>query len=164
MCAKKSGATTASGGAKKTAEKKKTESKSSVRVFAERPTRGETLAEVKKFFELLKRSDVEAAGAMVLHASKDWSPHQICSLWQDLVGPWLEEQDRDWDVDDDESWRDLGWLKLIDVDLETRWDGSDDSFFVNVIYDGVVTDVSADFQLVQVKGGWSLRREIIHIA
>jgi hypothetical protein len=147
---------------KKTAKKKKVHA-TSAKAFPARPTRTEALAEVKRFFALLKKGDVDGAGAAVEHASKDWWPHQVRSLWQDLVGPWLEERGEDWDVDDDKSWRDLGWLSKLGVDLDTDWDGKSDRFYVNVEYDGEVTDVSAEFSIAKTPRGWVLRREIIHM-
>lgn len=134
------------------------------RVFAARPTKAEALSVVKEFFDLLREGEVETAGGIIAHHSKDWWPHQVRAMWQDLAGPWLEDQGEDFDLDDDTSWRDFGWLGRIGVDLETSWDGDDDSFFVNVEYDGIVTDVSANFTLVARDGGWVLQRTIIHVA
>lgn len=134
-----------------------------LRVFPKRPTRAQALAEVKRFFAKLRTGDAKGAGALVAHRSKDWWPHQVRSLWQDLVVPWLEEQDEEADLDDDESWRDLGWLAKIGVDLDTPWDGEDDTFYVNVTYDGEVTDVSAEFTLRKRKDGWVVQRDVIHV-
>src|SRR5262249_52600367 len=134
------------------------------RTFTARPTRQEALDEVARFFELLRKGEAEAAGAMVAHQGDDWWPHQVKSLWQDLVVPWLEEQGEDPDLDDDQSWRDLSWTARIEVNLSPEWDGKDNSFYVNVRYDGADTDVSAEFTLQQQNEGWVIRRDIIHVA
>jgi hypothetical protein len=132
------------------------------RTFTERPTRQQVLDEVAGFFDLLKKGDAEAAGAIVAHRFDDWWPHQVRSLWQDLVVPWLEEKGEKGDLDDDQSWRDPSWMAKIDVDLSPPcWDG--DSFYVNVLYDGASTDVSAEFTVEQQEEGWVLRRDIIHV-
>jgi len=148
---------------KKAAAKTILDASSTAKVFEARPSKNEAIQEVRGFFDHLKEADVEAAGAAIAHAHKDWWPHQVRSLWQDLVGPWLEEQGEDWDLDDDKSWRDLTWLEKIGVELETDWDGDDDSFFLNVTYDGEVTDVSAEFSLQEIPTGWVVRRDIIHV-
>lgn len=136
---------------------------SSAKLFTVRPTKKQVLSEVETFFDHLQEGEVEAAGASIAHAGKDWWPHQVRSLWQDLVGPWLEEQGEDWDLNDDKSWRDLSWLEKIGVDLDTDWNGTDDDFFLNVLYDGEVTDVSAEFSVVELEEGWVVRRDIIHV-
>ena len=128
------------------------------------------MAEVEQFFVLLKSADAEGAGAVVIHASSDWWPHQVRSLWQDLVIPWLEERGEEADLQDDKSWRDLSWLRRIGYHANAHWDkegeeaADDEHFFVNVTYDGVVTDVSADFRVARGEDGWVLQREIIHVA
>jgi len=134
------------------------------RVFPTRPSKQQALGEIQRFFELLKRTEVQAAGAAIAHAGSDWWPHQVRSLWQDLVGPWLEERGEAWELDDDATWRDLTWLDKIGVDLDCHWNALGDGFFVNVVYDGVVTDVSAEFSLHAGDGGWVVRREAIKIA
>jgi hypothetical protein len=135
-----------------------------LRVFAERPTKQQAIEEVKRFFDLLKKGDHHAAGAVVAHKFNDWWPHQVKSLWQDLVVPWLEEQGEEPDLDDEKSWQNVSWTGKIGVNLSTDWDGHDDSFYVNVLYDGADTDVSADFSIHRDNAGWVIRRDIIHIA
>ena len=148
---------------KKAAAKTILDASSTAKVFEARPSKKEALSEVEGFFAHLREADVEAAGAAIAHAHKDWWPHQVRSLWQDLVGPWLEEQGEDWDLDDDKSWRDLTWLEKIGIELDTDWSGDDDSFYLNVTYDGEVTDVSAEFSIQQIPSGWVIRRDIIHV-
>jgi hypothetical protein len=143
---------------------KKKSPETTARVFSERPSKAELVTEIERFFALLREGDVEAAGEAVAHAGTDWWPHQVRALWQDLAVPWLEEQGEDADLDDDRSWRDFSWLEKIGVDVDTDWDAADDTFFVNVVYDGEVTDVSADFRVAKRDGGWVLEREIIHVA
>jgi hypothetical protein len=154
--------------AKKTAVSKRTTTDEDVaqgpRVFAKRPTRDEALAEVEAFFELLKEGKVKEAGSRIAHKNKDWYPHQVQSLWQDLVGPWLEENDEEFDLDDDQSWRKYKWCAKLEADLEPEWDGKDDDFYVTLSYDEVETDVSAEFSIAKVPGGWVVRRDIIHVA
>jgi hypothetical protein len=134
------------------------------RVFAKRPTRAEALAEVEGFFELLKEGKFKDAGACIAHKHDDWYPHQVRSLWQDMVGPWLEENDKEFDLDDDDSWRKHGWCAKMDVDLDLDWDGEADEFTLNLSYDGEETDVSAEFSIVKNTKGWTVRRDSIHVA
>jgi hypothetical protein len=140
------------------------ESAQGPRVFAQRPTRTEALAEVEAFFDLLKEGKVKDAGARIAHKHKDWFPDQVRSLWQDLVGPWLEENDEEFDLDDDSSWRKYKWCTKMDVDLDPEWDGKSDEFYLTLDYDGETTDVSAEFSIVKRKEGWLVQREIMHIA
>jgi hypothetical protein len=134
------------------------------RLFEKRPTRAEALGEVEAFFALLKDGKVKAAGARVAHKHNDWFPHQVRSLWQDVVGPWLEENDEEFDLDDDDSWRKYSWCSKLEVDLDTDWDGESDEFYVTLDYDGESTDVSAEFSLVKSPRGWTITRDIIHAA
>lgn len=128
---------------------------SNVRVFARYPSKAEALAEVKHFFELLKVGDAVGAGACVAHKHKDWWPHQVRSLWEDLVA--------DADLEDDKTWRDLGWLKKLSLAKHPVWT-DDDSFYLTLKYRGVLTDVSAEFSIVKRGKGWVVRRDIIHVA
>lgn len=124
-------------------------------VFSSPPSREAMFREVQRFFELLKQGDTSAAQAIVAHRFDDW-PHQLRSLWQDLVIPWLEDRGENADVDDDVSWRDTDWLKRIAIEPEPH--GDDSSFYVNLLYDGVVTDVSADFDLTKTDAGYVVTR------
>jgi hypothetical protein len=134
------------------------------RVFAHRPSQKEVLSELSVFFELLKNGKVKTAGSKIAHKHDDWYPHQIQSLWQDLVGPWLEENDREFDLDDDSSWRNYTWCAKLDAALDLEWDGKADVFSVNLQYDGESTDVSAEFSIVKRKEGWMVQRDVIHVA
>jgi hypothetical protein len=158
MAAKKKTATTARSGT----SKEKVHGKP--RAFAQRPSQTEVLSELSVFFDLLKNGKVKTAGSKIAHKHDDWFPHQIQSLWQDLVGPWLEENDREFDLDDDSSWRNYTWCAKLDADLDLDWDGKSDGFTVNLQYDGEDTDVSADFSIVKRKEGWMVQRDIIHVA
>jgi hypothetical protein len=132
------------------------------KVFDERPSNEAALLEVERFFDALAEGEVEAAGAAIAHQGKDFWPHQVRSLWQDLVVPVLEDEGEDVDIDDDKTWRKLAWLESIGFEKEAHWD--DDEFYVNVTYDGEVTDVSAEFSLAKRPEGWVVQRKIMHIA
>jgi hypothetical protein len=158
MAAKKKTATPAS------SAKSKEKVHGKPRAFAHKPSQAEVLSELSVFFDLLKNGKVKTAGSKIAHKHDDWFPHQIQSLWQDLVGPWLEENDREFDLDDDSSWRNYAWCAKLDADLDLDWDGKSETLTVNLQYDGEDTDVSADFSIVKRKEGWMVQRDIIHVA
>jgi hypothetical protein len=171
MAAKRKSAARKLSTKKKTTTKPARKAAAGPRVFATRPSKKDVLAEVARFFALLQKGDVEGAGASVAHADKDWMPHQVRSLWQDLVVPWLEERGEPADLDDGKSWKHRAWLARIGMGKKVKWDEpgpvvaeDGESFYVTVTYDGEPTDTSAEFEVVQKKGGWVLERQIIHMA
>ena len=140
-----------------------------MKIWTEGVSKAEVEAEISAFFQVLRRGDLKLARNSVTHHSDDWE-HQIWSLWQDT---WLIVlEDRDEEVADESFlgglWRsDRSWLQSIDIEDSFHWDDvgeraqPDASVYVNIICDGVVTDVSAEFSVVRVDGGLALRRDRI---
>jgi hypothetical protein len=144
-----------------------------MKTWEQPPSKAEVEAELKRFFELLRNGDLEAAGAAVAHHSDDWDS-QIWSLWQDTYLIYLEELDQE--VEDDsfegKAWlNDLSWIKDLGIDETFRWDEEEDvvnpegeHLFVNLTYKGEVLDVSGDFRVTKDQGSYRLMRQIIHVA
>lgn len=145
-----------------------------MKIWAEPPRKEEVEDEVRRFFDLLRDGEIDAAREAVVHHSDDWEP-QLWSLWQDTYLVYLEEVDREVDDDSLEGglWRgDLDWLQDLGVAETFHWDEPGqrvaprgEHFSVNLIYRGEVVDVSADFRVVVGEaGGYLLQREIIHMS
>lgn len=132
--------------------------------WKQKPANKEVEKLIKEFFRLLQQGNLDQAKNLINHRYDDWDS-QIWSIWQDTYLIYLEDlnQEAEDDTFEGNLWKnDLNWLKKIEIEDKFHWDG-DNSLFVNIIYENVVTDVSADFSLEQNEAGYILTREIIHI-
>ena len=127
---------------------------------------------IRSFFARLCGGDLEGARGAVEHRWDDWD-HQVWSLWQDTWLIVLEERDEEVEDESFEGglWRsDLHWLSQLGLEGRFHWSVSGesategDSVWVNLTVEGEVTDVSAEFTVVQSAGGLVLRRDALRMA
>lgn len=141
------------------------------KTWASAPDKGEVEAELRGFFDALQSRAVGEARDRVAHRFDDWEA-QLHSLWQDTYLILLEDEGREVE---DESFEGRAWAEdttwLADLACgPISWDGAAPQaadrewLYAVVIYDGVETDVTAEFQVVVRDGAWVLERNALRIA
>lgn len=127
--------------------------------WATEPSQAQVHAAIARFVELLHQTDLAGAHALVDHAHTDWD-RQIWSLWQTTYVATLTDREPD-----DERfgagrwWTERGWLaRLTGGNLHP---GTDARCRVELLYDGVLTDLSAEFSVVRTPTGFGLLLERI---
>ncbi len=128
--------------------------------LASQPDTSEVERVIRTFFFSLTERNLDEARRTVAHAYADWD-HQIWSLWQDLEAIDMDPDDPAYGFEAGTWSRDLSWLRRIGLDDAFHWSERRDRVFVNVTFDGEVTDVSADFRVEHRPDGWVVVRESI---
>ena len=132
--------------------------------WKEKPSNEEVEETIKDFFDLLKNEKLDKAKNLINHKFSDWE-RQIWSLWQDTYLIDLEEIGEEVEDESFEGnlWeKDLKWLNQLTIENVFHWD--EDSVLVNVKYNNMLTDVSADFSIEKIDSEYVLTRKIIHVA
>lgn len=132
--------------------------------WKEKPEKKEVEKIIKDFFILLKNGKLNEAKELVNHKHDDWES-QIWSIWQDTYLIDLEEIGEEVEDDTFEGnlWKnDLNWLEQLSIEDKFHW--TEDEVFVNIIYNNIVTDVSAEFSIDKKEDNYIVTKEIIHIA
>ena len=144
-----------------------------IKKWTEVPTKNSVKDELTIFFELLRCGQLDQAKDSIAHHSNDWD-YQLWVLWQSTYLLMLEEMGQE--IDDEsfegQGWLiDLDWLSDLGVEETVHWEFPEafvhpdgEHFFVNLMYQGEILDVSGDFRVIKDGNEYYLMRVIIHSA